>query len=1158
MTKAKVMMLITAMCLAMGASSVLARSWFDTKPKSDHVDRVQQYKIDEIKAVKDGDEDIATSTTEPLGASRRSLGVASPAAGSPGVVIKNTWDDWQWTYAGHHVEWRGKPYVQFSYNERALGAAGVSQHAYNGYQPIGGTWPQGPEVGCVKQVGEDEGLYPNLDVKSNGRVVMAGHQTTWTAGALRDNVIWYQSTTPFACTFSASVIDSSQYKAGMVNYSQANSRLYQVLIELQEWNNDTVTHLIGQTGASFGTVAGKSDLSTTTIQYFRKMTFSGAATWVGPVSLDTVQRMAHICASRVSPKVAVTYLRYTPEASSNTQFPNGNSNDQAVYYRESDSIGLVWKPKVNITPYNRVAGPSYSPWVEAKALYDANDKLHIIFNAMPIPTNPYGTLWDRWNLMVTGSSLLHWSNSTNTISRIYNAEWATAVYDDPAFCGWIGTNMLSLGAFGISECNGRLYTVWTMSTDVDAATPVIGDCASGGFGSIVFAANGELFLSVSSDLSGLLWDNHRNLTNTRTPNCDSSGFGGICYNDAKPTMARYGMNISTFDTNGFPVTLNWPDTGVNPGPGPYTGNHYIHLQYLEDQYPGQKVIQGTSTVARGEWKLNPLKWMRLACVAPVTAPQISHTPTAFGYPEWTRHNKPDTTTITVTNDGNATLNVTTIGMVKTTNTGVDWLGTTVPSLIVNAGIGNTATFGVIVNKGATGAGFTPGTIVSLSGEVYLKSNAVAPKDSVSIMITGFVVADTMVGLTWDTVTTGCTRLIVSNHGNVGRGGLGTVNMDYYALGGECDLVATNQKYLYDGGPIAIRKSGLNYVYSNALFQGNFTTEQAFKPYSSGTGAGTIIGAGYDGFYTGTFVNKDTTIGVRRTYYAPTAGTDTCNFIVQKSVFFGLGGPKANVTLGEAIDWDIPTYLTASANASDNDGRVLISKNVVYQQGLDTLTAFNTRCIKRSNRFGSIAFLGMYTPAEKTADTCANDVNMYGAYVMLNDTLFKYDTLSNSAEGAFYWSRMSAGGLTAASTQAKDLHMVMTYKHDIPSLDTLTVFSAIVSVKDGDTTVLKAGIDKAAKWYMDHLRPGCGGCCLATSDDGLTGNMDAQLGSGIDISDVTALINNLYIPPYTPFVCVESANMDGDWSPGWGIDISDVTALFNRLYIPPYTPLAPCQ
>lgn len=1133
------------LCIVLAASGAFARSWFDTEVKTDHASRVQQYQLQNAQAVKDDDAVVVTDPSFTGGVVlRQSLGSVASIAASPGVAVDNSYDDWQYTYPGHHVDWRGRPFIQFSYVDRQGGTTGINKFGYNAYQPIGGSWPRGQGTGCELQLGEDIGLYPNIDVRSNGRVVMGGHQTLMTGTFPLDNVIYYQGTTPFTCVYSLSTIDSSQYKTGMIGFQKDSSRLYQILIELQEWGNDTITHLIGQQGAHTHLAApGKTNCTVFPIQYFRKMTFSAGASWVGPQTLDTVQRMAALTASRVSPKVSVVYIKYTPEG-----ITQNNSNDQTIMYRESDSVGVTWKPKVDITPYGRMDSITYSPWVDARALYDTNDKLHIVWNARPIPQNPYGNNFSGWNLLTIGASIFHWSNATGAISRVYNGEWEglADLYTNGDLCGFIGTNMLNTGAESISECNGHLYVTWVMANDPNANPPLLNDCISGG-GNLLdarFKANGEIHMSVSSDLTGLLWDKNRNLTNSPTPGCDSAGFGGVCMNDVKPTMSRYGMDVTSFDTNSVPVTLIWPDTGVNPGPGPYTGNHYTHLFYVEDHWPGNKGIENAGNTPQGNWVLNPLKWMRLACVAPISAPQIDYSPKTLGYAnkDWTKHGKPDTTIVTVRNDGNATLNVTSVGMIKTTLPGTDWLGVTATSLTVNAGTSNTQTFGLIVNKG--GAVNTPGTIVALTGEVYLKSNVADPQDSVSVKITNFLVADTLVGLKWDTVTTGCTRLIVSNNGDVGRLGAGTLNMDYVALGGEC--VSTASTYAYDGGPIVIRKSGANYIYSNALFQGDFVTEQSFKPAAIGSGASSIAGPGYDGFYTGTFVNKDTTVGVRRTYYAPT-GVDTCNFVVQKSVFFGVGGAKTNVTVGEVVDWDIPTY-----TGSNNDGRVLSSKKVVYQQGLDTST---TRCQKHNRRFGSISFLGMYTPTEFAGNSCANDVNYYGAYTMLNDTLFKYDTLTNSQEGSYFWNQMSAlSGLSTPPSQAKDLHMVMTYKHNIASLDSLTVFTALVSVKDGDTTALKAGLDKARKWYFGHVR-GCpaGNCCTDLSIDGRTGNIDGDPGLGVDISDLSALIDYLYIS-FTPPPCLLSANTDGDGS--GGVDISDLSALIDYLYIS-FTPPALC-
>lgn len=73
------------------------------------------------------------------------------------------------------------------------------------------------------------------------------------------------------------------------------------------------------------------------------------------------------------------------------------------------------------------------------------------------------------------------------------------------------------------------------------------------------------------------------------------------------------------------------------------------------------------------------------------------------------------------------------------------------------------------------------------------------------------------------------------------------------------------------------------------------------------------------------------------------------------------------------------------------------------------------------------------------------------------------------------------------------------------------------------------------------------CCA-----GATGNVDCDPGNGVDISDLTALIDHLYVT-LSPLCCPEEANVDGQP----GIDISDLTALIDYLYIS-FTPPAACQ
>jgi hypothetical protein len=72
------------------------------------------------------------------------------------------------------------------------------------------------------------------------------------------------------------------------------------------------------------------------------------------------------------------------------------------------------------------------------------------------------------------------------------------------------------------------------------------------------------------------------------------------------------------------------------------------------------------------------------------------------------------------------------------------------------------------------------------------------------------------------------------------------------------------------------------------------------------------------------------------------------------------------------------------------------------------------------------------------------------------------------------------------------------------------------------------------------------CCT-----GGRGNIDCDPQHQIDISDLSRLIDNLFIS-FAPLCCVQEANCDGDA----GVDISDLSALIDFLYIS-FTPLPPC-
>ena len=76
----------------------------------------------------------------------------------------------------------------------------------------------------------------------------------------------------------------------------------------------------------------------------------------------------------------------------------------------------------------------------------------------------------------------------------------------------------------------------------------------------------------------------------------------------------------------------------------------------------------------------------------------------------------------------------------------------------------------------------------------------------------------------------------------------------------------------------------------------------------------------------------------------------------------------------------------------------------------------------------------------------------------------------------------------------------------------------------------------------------GGCCV-----GRAGNVNGDASDAVDISDLTMLVNHLFVT-FAPLPCPAEANTNGDT--GCAVDISDLTRLVNHLFVT-FDPLASC-
>lgn len=80
-------------------------------------------------------------------------------------------------------------------------------------------------------------------------------------------------------------------------------------------------------------------------------------------------------------------------------------------------------------------------------------------------------------------------------------------------------------------------------------------------------------------------------------------------------------------------------------------------------------------------------------------------------------------------------------------------------------------------------------------------------------------------------------------------------------------------------------------------------------------------------------------------------------------------------------------------------------------------------------------------------------------------------------------------------------------------------------------------------------PAACSCC-----QGQTGNVDADAEGTVNLTDLTLLVNHLFVT-FDPIPCPEAANTSGD--PGGDLTLTGLTALVNHLFVT-FEPLAPCQ
>ncbi len=1041
----------------------------------------------------------AVTTGPPRALAPRALGTVS-ATLSPGKAIGYTWYDYQHSGSmGRMVEtaFGTRALVHFAWMFMPGPALELREYDYFDYDLTNSL--QGTVTGL--QPDDESGGYVGLTTTNDNRAVVGGNVFSPIDGRTAPQIYWdFGEGTAFFGT-SARVPQAVAEYGGNVGGNASWPKFRYV-----EGPTDTVLHVIAQ-----GSPVGGGDPGP--IYYFRRVggDTDPFATWTyPPYVVDSVYTDGNDIAATDDGKVALVWTANLPcsaadpDTASGYECRNYVQQDNDVYYQISNDYGVTWQPRVNLTRYITTEGTdSYRAYADVSALIDSNDDLHIAWAARAWPAgseNPGG----GGQAGLYRGRIFHWSENTGVITTAHSADW------DQTLCS-PGAWNLNAGKMSVSECNGRFYILFVQINDIPNG--VANDCAvTSNPGFPTGAGNGDLYVTVSGD-GGVTWDVARDITNSRTPGCDSvGGAGGPCDNDNWPSMARFGTTYALNPGDDYTDVIV-PTGGTEDG-------HYLDVLYVNDHSAGG-VVQN-----EGTWQQADMRWFRLACVAPVLSPNAVLEPT--GFTMFVFQCESDSSDFVLWNFGNDDLTYT-WSVEEDPGPYAGWLTVSGLDGSVPAGPGSHDLATVAINENL--AICSPGQYTRLTGRIIFTSNAPTSPDTLPIV--AYMMP--LYGECWpDTVSTTCLSLLVDHYGAEGGQGKGGVNMDY-VNSGDCDPTA--DIYLYDGSPVIGWIDGVDTVMNWSIFGQTFNSPVGFFPTDCNA---TVVDSGYSWYMT-TVMTHDSSLALEKLWIAP-SDPSFCNFVIQRTrVWSNDGAAHSGITIGEAIDWDIPSD-SMSRNGSGFDSNV----DLIYQYGAEYHQDDTSSCQDNDLRYGGIKFLAQYSKASDWT----NLGSVSGAYTADNPTYVFPN--GNFDPGELYAMMQQTGwaayGSSNPDSQYTDLHTVMTYGTDITIDvgDTLIVYTALITEKNGGLLGLETSAEAAYEWYCTYVisdPPGCS-CCQ------LRGDMDHD--GALNVADVTYLVAFLFQGAPPP-VCLEEADINGDGE----VNISDLTCLVGWLFQGIDTCFVPC-
>ena len=200
--------------------------------------------------------------------------------------------------------------------------------------------------------------------------------------------------------------------------------------------------------------------------------------------LDSAEVLGHtVAASRVTPRVALGWLKFVADSGLSTSQYNNN-----VLLQLSEDGGLNWQPKLNITQF--VTEDTLRAYTDLSLLFTPDNILHAAFSTV-------GYYEASGTVNLSAGLIWHWNEVSEQFSLI--ADGWVLVPSPGAY-----QTIVQRPSLAVDESTGYLYCAY-MRYDTSSYSR-----AQGGY------PNADIWISVSTD-NGMSWSQGTNVTRTSRP-----------------------------------------------------------------------------------------------------------------------------------------------------------------------------------------------------------------------------------------------------------------------------------------------------------------------------------------------------------------------------------------------------------------------------------------------------------------------------------------------------------------------------------------------------------------------------------------------------------------------------------------------------------------